>query len=96
MRLRQLLHLLPRRALGVEQRHGIDHSCIQAVASVLCRQNPFHACLGCGVDEGCLFAHGHEAEGEDGGVDVAESGLEEFRGRVGAFFDGDGGVRGEG
>lgn len=43
-----------------------------------------------------MLAHGHEAEGEDGGVDVLERGCEEGFIGVRAFAEGDGGVGGEG
>ena len=80
----------------MEQRHGLDHRGVHAIARVLRRQDPLHAGLGRGGDELGLLAHGHEAEGEDGGVDVAESGLQEIGVRVGAFLDVEGGVAREG
>ena len=79
----------------MKQRHTLHHRLIQPIARVLRRQNPLHACFGRGFDERCLFAHGHEAEGEDRGVDVLESGCEEGGIGVGAFLEGDGGAGGE-
>ena len=80
----------------MKQRHALYHRLIQPIARILRRQYPLHAGLGRRVDERLLLAHGHEAEGEDRGVDVFESGGEEGGRGVWAFLEGYGGVGGEG
>jgi hypothetical protein len=61
----------------MEQRNGLHHPLIQPIARILSRQDPLHPNLRCSLYHLPLHAHGHEMEGEDGGVMALESGGEE-------------------
>jgi len=96
IRLRQLLNLLPRRAFGVEQRHGIDHGPIVAIARILRGQKPLDARARRGRDQRALLAHRHEAQREEDGILVREGGREEGGVVVGTSLDRDRGRGREG
>jgi hypothetical protein len=79
----------------MEKRHGFYERSIHAVTRILCWENPFHASFSCCFDQNVLFGHCGECEGENCEVDVGEGILEEGGRGVGAFLDGEVGVRGE-
>lgn len=91
MRLSELFDLLPRSSLLWQVWQPVDeilvHALVQAVVRVLGGENPLDACFGCRFDEAGLRAHGHEAQGEDCRVLIAESRVQEVWVRVGAFLD---------